>query len=326
MPPTVASDDGMQAGDMAGDAIAHGERAADEAFPALFRAADAASVHGQRWFKRLSGVELACIVVGAGAAWILAVAGRPEREIAIAAGGAFLLALLARLMAGARRDDQAWFDGRALAETVKSQTWQYLMRVPPFEHDETADRTLVQHLRSAMRVRVSLSQDVDAAEPTAQITPWMRMSRNLGLADRRDLYLRRRLHDQVQWYRRSAQRNQRAARRWSALATGAEGAAIVVAIAAATSEPIARLGIFGLFGSLAAVFTALNQLGRHAESARAYSLAYHELLTIASLAESVQTEEELVTVVRDGEGAISREHTMWMAKRAEPLELTSTER
>lgn len=293
-------------------------------YPALFTAADATALEGQRWFKRLTWAELGFVAAGAAAAPLVVLAGWPERGVALAAGTAFVLALVARLVAGARRDDHTWFDGRALAETVKSEAWRYVMRVPPFSDDTTADRTFGRHLRSAMRARLSLRADPEPGGSESQITPWMRASRHLDVAGRRDLYLRLRLHDQAGWYHRSARRDQRAARRWSGLAMGAEAAAIIAAILSVTSEPISRLGIFGLCGSLAAAFTAINQLGRHAESARAYGLAYHELLTIVSLAEAVRTEDELATIVQDGEGAISREHTMWMAKRAEPLEISAS--
>jgi hypothetical protein len=298
---------------------------AAETYPALFIAADATALEGQRWFKLLTWAELGFLALGAAAAPLIVVAGGSEREVGLAAGAAFLLALIARLVVGARHDDHAWFDGRALAETVKSEAWRYVMRVPPFADDATADRTFVRHLRSAMRARLSLRAVVEPDAADSQITPWMRASRRLAVAERRDLYLRMRLHDQARWYQRSARRDQRAARRWSGLAIGAEAAAIIVAVLSATSEPISRLGIFGLCGSLAAAFTAINQLGRHAESARAYGLAYHELLTIASLADTVDSEDELATIVQDGEGAISREHTMWMAKRAEPLEISASE-
>lgn len=297
---------------------------ATETYPALFTAADATAMEGQRWFKRLTWAELGFLAIGAAVAPIIVLAGGSERDVGLAAGAAFALALVARLVGGARGDEDAWFDGRALAETVKSQAWRYVMRVPPFSDDATADQTFVRHLRSALRARVSLRAEVEPSGSDSQITPWMRASRRLDLAGRRALYLRLRLHDQARWYQRSARRDQRAARRWSALAMGAEGAAIIVAVLSATSESVGRLGIFGLCGSLAAAFTAVNQLGRHAESARAYGLAYHELLTIASLAESVASEEELATVVLDGEGAISREHTMWIAKRAEPLDIIAS--
>jgi SMODS and SLOG-associating 2TM effector domain 1 len=71
--------------------------------------------------------------------------------------------------------------------------------------------------------------------------------------------------------------------------------------------------------ALAAAFTAWTQLGRNDELSQSYALANQELLSIKALPGTVDTEQELVKVVRDGEGAISREHTMWIAKRGKPL-------
>ena len=51
---------------------------------------------------------------------------------------------------------------------------------------------------------------------------------------------------------------------------------------------------------------------------RAYGLAHQELLAIASLCETITSEDELAAIVVDGEGAISREHTMWVAKQTAP--------
>ena len=52
---------------------------------------------------------------------------------------------------------------------------------------------------------------------------------------------------------------------------------------------------------------------------KSYALANQELLSIKTMADTIDTEQELAKLVRDGEGAISREHTMWIAKRGEPL-------
>jgi hypothetical protein len=60
-------------------------------------------------------------------------------------------------------------------------------------------------------------------------------------------------------------------------------------------------------------------VGRHAELGRAYGLAYQELLTFLSLTGEVHSESELHDLVDSGETAISREHTMWVARRTEAL-------
>jgi hypothetical protein len=136
-------------------------------------------------------------------------------------------------------------------------------------------------------------------------------------------YVRERLQDQARWYHRSSVRHRRIAAVWSRLALVAEGAAVVAAAIAVMTPLTPASQLFGLFGTLAASFAALNQAGRHQESARAYHLAYQELLAIEDLAATVATDQDLATLVQDGEGAISREHTMWMAKRAEPLQITA---
>jgi hypothetical protein len=79
--------------------------------------------------------------------------------------------------------------------------------------------------------------------------------------------------------------------------------------------PFAGLSLVGPLLALAAAFTAWTQLGRNDELSKSYALANQELLNIKALANTVETEQELAKVVRDGEGAISREHTMWIAKR-----------
>ena len=81
----------------------------------------------------------------------------------------------------------------------------------------------------------------------------------------------------------------------------------------------------GLFASVATAATAWTQLGRHDELSKSYALAYQELLMIRTLGEKVSTEEGLDRLVTDGENAISREHTMWMAKRATPTAAGSEE-
>ena len=70
---------------------------------------------------------------------------------------------------------------------------------------------------------------------------------------------------------------------------------------------------------VAAAFTAWTQLGCHDELSKSYALARQELLSIKTLANTVETEQELAKIVCDGEGAIPREHTMCIGKRGEPL-------
>jgi len=237
---------------------------------------------------------------------------------------AFAGALLARSVIRRRGDDDRWFDGRAVAETVKTQTWQYVMRVPPYDDDATADRQFANDVRTTLHERPAVGEFEAVTTGHGQITAQMRQLRTLPLDARIELYVRGRLGDQVGWYGQKAAHHRRAADRWSIAALVTESLALISALVAIFSDTIAQLGFVGVLASAAAAFTAWNELGRNGEVARAYGLANQELLAIESLCQAAQTEADLIALVSDGESAISREHTMWVAKRANPVESTGS--
>ena len=142
----------------------------------------------------------------------------------------------------------------------------------------------------------------------------MRDVRRLPLQERHDLYVKERLEDQASWYGGKAEDNRRLASRlfWAALA--AQFVALALAVWRVAS-PSAELSLVGPLLALAAAFTAWTQLDRNDELSKSYALANQELLDIKALEGRVKTEQELAKIVSNGEGAISREHTMWTAKR-----------
>ena len=66
---------------------------------------------------------------------------------------------------------------------------------------------------------------------------------------------------------------------------------------------------------MAAAFVAWLQLKRHQELANSYALAAQELSFIAEQIQRVETAGEFSKFVSDAENAISREHTLWAARR-----------
>jgi hypothetical protein len=290
-------------------------------YPALYQVADSASTTGRRSYFGLSRLELVLVVLGAALGAIAAfIPAQPEtvaRGFMLLTAIPFVGAMSVRFLNRQRGDDRDWFNGRAVAETIKSQTWRYMLRITPFDNDQTADREFIRGLDAVMRARSTVRQPLAGLPGEAQqITPVMRQVRALSATDRRDLYLRERLRNQAEWYRRKSVENARAAERWF-LATVATQAVAVLMAGARVVVP--ELNLTGLFAALAAAFTAWTQLGRNDELSKSYAMAYQELLLIISLADRAQTDAELAEVVRDGEAAISREHTMWIAKRGEPL-------
>lgn len=287
-------------------------------YPALYQLADASSLTGQRWYKRLTGLELVLVLTGAGFGSLSVIGGVDWRASAAVSAASFLGAGAAKLLARIRGYEADWFNGRAVAETIKSLTWRYITRAPPFEHDGTADAQLIEHVGQTARMRPLLRPRAGAlpAEAT-QITGTMRSARRLPWAELRDLYVVARIGEQGEWYRQRAIADERARDQWFFVTLASQGIAILLAIASIFAPELARLNLLGLAAAIAAAATAWSQVGRHDEQSRAYALASQELLLIAGLAPAVADEPGLGRLVATAESAISREHTLWVAKRTD---------
>ena len=240
----------------------------------------------------------------------------------------FLLALLVKFLIRASTSDDDWFNGRAIAETVKSAAWRYMTRVPPFNNAD-ADDQLTAELAALLNASAGLRHAVDGLPPDAQqITPSMRAAHDLDFDGRRSLYVKRRLIEQAHWYRRRSAQHHRSATRWFWAAIVCQVLAVVSALlalaAVAAHQPpdveAPFIRAMALLASLAIAVTAWTQLSRDDELARSYAMSLQELLLIAGAAERARTEEVLAAVVRDGEGAIGRENGGWVAKRTERRE------
>jgi hypothetical protein len=287
-------------------------------YPSLFRAADGASRFGQRWYRFLIGAELVLVVLAAGFSVADGVVpGSWKAAAAVGVAVAMAGSLVSRLTSRWRRDDKKWFDGRAVAESVKTESWRYMMRLEPFHDDPTADRQFIAALQETLRGRPDLIPDVDSGV-ASPITTVMREVRALPLVARRDLYLRDRLKDQAGWYASKAKQNREGAQYWFLVTITAQMIALALAIVR-PSFPVAALGVIAFLSAAAAAATAWGQISRHDELSRSYGLAAEEIRTLSGLAEIARTQDELAEIVELGELSISREHTMWVAKRVEAL-------
>ena len=152
--------------------------------------------------------------------------------------------------------------------------------------------------------------------PTAasQISEVMHGVRRLSLEDRRTLYVDQRIDEQADWYRRRSVANRTHGRRWFWVSLAGQVVAAGIALASVFQPTAPVANLVGLFAAIAATATAWTQVGRHDELSKAYALAYQELITIRTMAARVALERDLDHLVTTGEAAISREHTMWMAK------------
>jgi hypothetical protein len=138
------------------------------------------------------------------------------------------------------------------------------------------------------------------------------------IEERRAFYVNSRIANQFDWYCRNSRLNDETATKWYYASLVTQAGALVLAIIRVSASWLGASPV-ALLTTLAAAFAAWSQFGRHEELAKSYGLAAQELETMRALAEGVTAEDQLAQLVTDAEGSISREHTMWITKRGEPL-------
>lgn len=279
----------------------------EDHLPAPYSAASRASKEGQDGFKRLTWVALALLVVAS-------VGGLIDAEwggwLSLAA---FLGSIVLTALAVYRKAEQDWYDGRAAAESIKSLTFKYAVGGEPFGiASERPDQRFVAsigHLTSELR---QLGSAVES-QGTAPVLDQLRGLRRETLGARQAAYREQRLEDQATWYSTRAGEHRATAKKWRGVMFASQLAG--VAGAALKGLGVIDLDILSLFATMAAAAAGWIAAGDYVETARAYDFAALELQQALERFEDVEDEEGWARYVADCEQAMSREHTMWLARR-----------
>jgi hypothetical protein len=279
----------------------------DGDLPGLFEAADAASVRGQREY--VSGVRWR-LVLAVAAAGLGVVPGRVE---AAGVAVAFAVMLVVELRLRARRPEEVWYDGRAVAESAKSLAWRYSVSGLPFgQGDEgEAERRFAAELGTLLDDVPTREVGTSARPP---VTERMRVLRGSDLGARKAAYLAGRVDDQREWYARKAAVNKTLAQRWRLVMLAAEVVGIVAALGRVAG--VFNIDLAGILATIIAGGAAWSGMRQHSTLARAYTFAAEELTIARGRLAAVVDEETWAREVNDAEEAVSREHTMWRASRS----------
>jgi hypothetical protein len=280
--------------------------------PGLFQAADTASGEGQRNFFRSTALRLGLAVLAAiSAAATIEVGSRGIDAAAIVTTLAFVGVLVVDVFELQTRPGVGWYQGRALAESVKTLSWRYAVGGAPFSVELAPQEAEDRFLRRLEALLRDLPTVVTVPSRAAAISQAMRELRTKDLAERRTTYLAGRVRDQQDWYVNRARQHGRRANRLQTAGLLLE----VLGVAAALCE-VLRIVTFDLAGIIAAMIAALAAWiagKQYRANATAYTLASHELAIIHTRLEQPVPEAEWSELVADAEGAVSREHTTWRA-------------
>lgn len=295
-------------------------RIADEDLPALYQAADNASVDAQKRYLWLLRADLSVVVLGSAATSVAVSTAAAQAGLAMSGAGLMFAGAILTTIVLQQQPDKTWFNSRAVAESVKTTAWRYMVCAEPFPRSSDARLTDAQFcsaLDEILKENRAVGGALGGVKATGQqITTRMREVRALETAGRLDTYLSSRLRDQREWYASKASYNSRTSGRWLWAVAATQLAAALAAIAW-VRWPDVPMNSASVLASLAAAFVAWLQIKRHQDLSHSYGVAAHELGLIESQSPHIETDDELSDFVIQAERAVSREHTMWVARRSE---------
>jgi len=287
-------------------------------YPALFLQANAASAEGKRAYLDLTKGTLVLLAVGAGLAAASAVADSARPAIAAMSALVLAASVFLTIYHKATKPEQLWYGGRAVAESVKSMSWRYMMGAEPYFIDLSpaeADRALIAGFSSIARERRNVAPALGGRFfELPQISDAMRRTRSYGLDERKNIYLTERIKSQRRWYSQEASHNRSAENRYFIFILVCQFSALAAAILL-VGRPESKIKLTGLFTSLASALIAWLQLNQHKELAQSYCVTELDLGLVQEQAQYVKSDRDLSDFVGDAENAISREHTLWTARR-----------
>lgn len=279
----------------------------EDHLPEAYAVASVASAKGQRWFKRLTQASLMLLILAA----IGGVVEHPWGGWLSAT--AFLASIVLTALAIYQKTEQDWYDGRASAESIKSLAFKYAVGGEPFEK---ASQDTEERFGEALASLLGELRDLSSAVPPAPLGPilgGLRQLRGEPLATRRSVYREQRIEDQRNWYSRRAREHRVTARGWRIVMFASQAAGLVGAVLKGFG--LIDIDLMVIFATVAAATAAWIAAGDFTETARAYDFASLELGQALEKLSQSDSEKGWARFVADCEQAMSREHTMWLARR-----------
>jgi len=287
-------------------------------FPEIYRSADDASLSGQHWYITWFTINLVLLLLGAIVGSVIFGDLQAKQTVQVLAAIFFFVALGTTILLGTCRWERVWYAGRAVAESAKSLTWKFVCGADPFPLTLDSKEAVVrftdalQELLKENKHLASIFSGLNGGGE--QVTSFMMGIRGSATGVRRDIYLSQRVNEQQEWYATESCKNRRRRNTWFTLLvlfqTAAGAAAVILAI-----FPLFPWRGAAVFSTLASAIVAWGQMKRYQELAQAYGLAAQELSLNAARGAYVTTDDDLARFVNDAETAISREHSMWVARR-----------
>lgn len=289
----------------------------DKDLPGLYQTANDSSIKEQS--KYFSGIAWYLILLIVAALFAYFSDGETNPSLKIISTILFLCTMFIMIWLRVYKPDDIWYNGRAVAESVKTRSWRWMMRAEPYidcENVEIMRNHFINDLKIILeqnkRLIGKLGIDASIEDP---ITKIMIQVRKLTLQERFDLYRRERIIEQALWYTKKSKFNKKRASFWFWTTVCLHGCAIVLLLVN-ISQVNLKLPIGAIAVAASSVLT-WGQAKKHSGLSSSYSLTAHEIVFIKSESTIIDTENDFSEYIMNCENAFSREHTQWFARKTE---------
>lgn len=284
--------------------------------PGLYRTADSISETSQKEYFYLALGYMAFLFFGSILAF-LTTFWPTSKPIAIASAVSFLGSLSLILFIYFQRPETAWYSARAVAESVKTRAWRWMMRAEPYTEREKIEQARIELIND---MKAILDQNREMANRIGgehcdgdAITEKMEEVRAMDFSERFELYKQARINDQLEWYQQKTLWNRRRSKQWLSVSIGLNVCAIILLLVKiAEPDHILPIEIVAFLAGAALTWT---QMKKFRELATSYGLAAHEITLVKAESANVSSEGQFSEFVLNSENAFSREHTQWVARK-----------
>jgi len=289
----------------------------DKDLPGLYQSANSASLEEQK--KYFNGISLYLTLLIIASLFSYFANDFQSPIFRIISTVLFLLTLFIIIWLRISRPDDIWYNGRAVAESVKTRSWRWMMRAEPYIDSEKVDmmrKHFVNDLITILKQNESLIRKLKiSASVEEPISDKMLQVRKLDLRERFILYRKERITNQELWYIKKAEFNKTKAEFWF-WSTVVIHSFIIIFLLYNIYVPALRPPVGVLAIAASSVLTWL-QSKKHNELSSSYALAAHEIVLIKSETTRIETEMDFSNYIMNCENAFSREHTQWYARKSQ---------
>ena len=186
----------------------------DNDLPGLYQIADSSSVKEQKIYFNGIKLYLILLLVAASFAYFsIAVSNAIYKYVSAVL---FLSNVFLLIWLRSRKPDDIWYNGRAVAESVKTRAWRWMMRAEPYNFSLNIENDRIFFIKDLKTILVQNESLVKklGLESSIEIPVSSKMQRvrELSLLERFNIYLNERINNQLTWYTRKAKFNKKKTR------------------------------------------------------------------------------------------------------------------